>query len=70
MSYIVMRKDYSATLADKDGPMVFENREAAEKTAKNFSGVVVNLESKLISCGDKIIRIETLKENMGIKDDG
>ena len=68
MAYIVMRKDYSSTLSDENGPMTFKYKTDEEKTAKNFSGVVVNLESKLImeEPNGKIVRIQTVAQNIGI----
>ena len=69
MAYIVMRADYSSTLSDKNGPMIFETRRAAEKTAKNFSGRVVNLESRLTmeDPDTKVIHMQTVGQNMGIE---
>jgi hypothetical protein len=70
--YIIMRKDYSSTLSDANGPMLFETREVAEKTAKNFSGVVINLDTKIImeDPDTNIIHVQTVGENMGIKRHG
>ena len=48
-TYIIMRKDLSATMADSEGPLMFHNKEAAEEFATNVNGLVVNISSCLIS---------------------
>ena len=68
MGYIVMRSDYSSTLSDSKGPMIFETRRAAKKIAKNFSGRVVNLDATLTSedPDTKVVHVQTVGQNMGI----